>query len=60
MTLMEEGCTTSNDLMELVKSGNSKALAVLLQTKDTEIDELNIPDKNGRVSKINSWTLPAA
>ena len=51
MTLME-GAENAEDVFSLVKSGNSKALAALLQTKSAPLDELNAADKNGRVSII--------
>lgn len=38
------------DVFGLVKSGNSKALAVILQGKAPPLEEFNATDKNGRVS----------
>ena len=50
---MDGGCTSANVVMDLVKLGNSKALAAMLQSEDPPLEELNTPDKNGRVCIIS-------
>lgn len=53
MTLIEGTCTVeAAEVLSLVRSGNSKALAVLLQSKSPPLEELNAIDSNGRVSEV--------
>ncbi|XP_067933688.1 putative ankyrin repeat protein RBE_0317 isoform X2 [Watersipora subatra] len=48
MTLMDGGNTTNNQVLGLVKAGNSKDLVTILKSSQTLVEDLNTPDGNGR------------